>query len=187
MIGNIDKVITKRCVLATTAKLFDPLGLISPAIMPLKLIFQQLCKENNDWDFPCSGPILTQWFNIIKDMQETGRICFDRFYLDRQLSADDIDFIDLHGFCEAPLNAYGVHIVYTLKSGEKFPCLISSKTRIAPIGGETVPRLQLLAALILARFMNSVKQENSNSGMRYTVVDWKHQQNTKTFRSKSSS
>ena len=159
MIGNIDEVITKRVVLATTAKLFDPLGLLSPVIVPLKLVFQELAKEKSDWDFPCSNPILRRWSDIINDMLQTGNICFDRFYLDRQFDADEIDLIELHGFCDASLNAYGgcVYIVYQLKAGSRVACLVSSKTRIAPIGGETVPRLELLAALILARLMDSVK------------------------------
>ena len=68
MLGNTEEVITKRVILATTAKMFDPLGLISPAIVPLKLVFQMLCKENNDWDFPCSNSILKLWFDTVNDM-----------------------------------------------------------------------------------------------------------------------
>ena len=157
MIGEIDNMVTKRVVLATTAKLFDPLGLISPAIVPLKVVFQQLCKEKSDWDFPCCKSILKLWFETIDDMLQTGQICFDRFYLARHFDSNAIDFNNLHGFCDASLNAYGgcVYIVYQLTSGERFSRLVSAKSRIAPIGGETVPRLELLGALILARLMAS--------------------------------
>ena len=51
MLGaSAEKIVSKREVLATTAKLFDPVGLISPIIVPLKLVFQKLCKQNKDWD-----------------------------------------------------------------------------------------------------------------------------------------
>ena len=57
MLGSSEKEqITKRDVLATTAKIFDPLGLISPVIVPLKLLFQQLCKQTNDWNSLTDGP-----------------------------------------------------------------------------------------------------------------------------------
>ena len=29
---------------------FNPLGILSPAMLPLKVMFQQLCKEGRDWD-----------------------------------------------------------------------------------------------------------------------------------------
>ena len=102
---------------ATTAKIFDPLGLISPVIVPLKLVFQMLYKENSDWDFTCSNSILKLWFDAVNDMHQTGQICFNRTCLDRQFDPNDIDFIDVHGFCDASLNAYGgcVYLLYHLK------------------------------------------------------------------------
>ena len=36
--------------------------------------------------------------------------------------------------------------------------IIASKSRVAPLKGETIPRLELLSALILARLMNTVKE-----------------------------
>ena len=35
---------SKRAILGTTSKLYDPLGLLSPAIIPLKIIFQSIYK-----------------------------------------------------------------------------------------------------------------------------------------------
>ena len=40
---NFDHV-TKGTILSTTAKFYDPLGIISPIILPLKLLFQEVCK-----------------------------------------------------------------------------------------------------------------------------------------------
>ena len=41
-------------------------------------------------------------------------------------------------------------------TGTVFTQLVSSKTRVAPMNGETIPRLELVGALILARLVNTV-------------------------------
>ena len=42
--------ITKRNVLRTIASIYDPLGIISPLIIPLKVFFQKLSIIKCDWD-----------------------------------------------------------------------------------------------------------------------------------------
>ena len=61
-------------------------------------------------------------------------------------------------------------------SGERFSRLVSAKTRIAPIGGETVPRLELLEALILARLMTSVEKALSKNLEFRNCVYWSDSQ-----------
>ena len=46
---NLEK-ITKRKLLRFTASIFDPLGIIAPAVFILKQIFQLLCKRKTNWD-----------------------------------------------------------------------------------------------------------------------------------------
>ena len=43
-------VVTKRVVLSLLARIFDPLGFLTPFIMVAKCIFQQLWKLNCGWD-----------------------------------------------------------------------------------------------------------------------------------------
>ena len=39
----------RRLILSTATRFFDPLGLISPVILPFKIMFQKLCKAQRDW------------------------------------------------------------------------------------------------------------------------------------------
>ena len=52
---------TKRSVLKCSAKLFDPLGLISPFTVNLKMWFQKLCSDKADWDDRSEGELLKKW------------------------------------------------------------------------------------------------------------------------------
>ena len=43
---------TKRSLLRISAKIFDPLGFISPVTIAAKMLFQQVCAHKSDWDQP---------------------------------------------------------------------------------------------------------------------------------------
>ncbi len=45
-----DSLVTKRSILSSLAKLFDPLGLVSPVSMQAKSLFQELCVTGIEWD-----------------------------------------------------------------------------------------------------------------------------------------
>jgi hypothetical protein len=47
--------VTKRSLLKLTAKIFDPLGLLSPFTIRLKTMFQILCCDKIDWDEELQG------------------------------------------------------------------------------------------------------------------------------------
>jgi hypothetical protein len=54
--------VTKRRVLSQIAKLFDPLGLMSPVIVLAKSIMQQLWADQLGWDETLEGKLLAKWF-----------------------------------------------------------------------------------------------------------------------------
>ena len=63
----------------------------------------------------------------------------------------------LHGFCDASKHAYAAVVYLVIKSPtEQIVRFIVSKTRVAPLKPQTIPRLELLSALLLARLMKSV-------------------------------
>ena len=98
-----------------------------------------------------------QWLKLVQDAKKVGVVEVRRHYhLD--LSSGDLRSIQLHGFADASEKAYGVVVYLRLETttGTVFTQLVSSKTRVAPINGETIPRLELLGALVLARLVNTV-------------------------------
>ena len=66
--------------------------------------------------------------------------------------------IELHGFGDASVPAYGSCIYIRVDYGDQVNVhLLSSKTRVAPLKPLTIPRKELLSALLTARLINSVK------------------------------
>ena len=65
----------------------------------------------------------------------------------------------LHGFGDASEKAYCA-VVYLLleTSSGNYPVLLTSKTRVAPLAKQSIPRLELLSGVILARLVSSVKE-----------------------------
>ena len=60
----------------------------------------------------------------------------------------------LYGFCDASVLAYAA-VVY-LYNGSNSVHFVASKTRVAPLTQQTIPRLELLSSLLLARLMAQV-------------------------------
>ena len=60
---------TKRSFLKISAKIFDPLGLLSPFTIQWKVFFQELCIERTDWDDQLKGDYLKKWKSLILELQ----------------------------------------------------------------------------------------------------------------------
>lgn len=78
--------------------------------------------------------------------------------------------VQLHGFSDASERAYATvgYVRSTYNDGQFEVRLAVSKTRVAPIKRPTIPRLELLGALILARLTNKLK----SLGTEIPIVLW---------------
>ena len=145
---------TKRSVLQFSAKIFDPLGVLSPFTTQQKILFQHLCVQGVNWDDPLEDELLKKWNQLPKELLALSQIRIPRCYISVQKG---VLLYQLHGFSDASEKAYAAVIylrkVYT--DGSIDSMLVSSKTRVAPIKRQTIPRLELLGAVILARLMNT--------------------------------
>ena len=68
----------------------------------------------------------------------------------------------LHGFCDASFGAYAA-VIYLVTRTTSKSCVwfVASKTRVTPRRELTIPRLELLSALLLARLLGSVMKSLS--------------------------
>lgn len=75
------------------------------------------------------------------------------------MNSETDDQVELIGFSDASLKAYAAVIYMRVwKNGTPHISLVTAKTRVAPIIKVTLPKLELSAALLLAKLMATVKR-----------------------------
>ncbi len=55
------EVVTKRAIASGVAGVFDVLGLFAPAIVPAKILLQDLWRTNLSWDDVVPDEVQTKW------------------------------------------------------------------------------------------------------------------------------
>ncbi|GFW54070.1 integrase catalytic domain-containing protein [Trichonephila clavipes] len=134
---------TKRMVLSTIARIFDPLGLLGPIITWAKIFMQRLWLLELGWSDELPFKEEKEWRRFIDSLKAVNNISIDRCIVIHRAES-----IELHAFSDASEKAYGSSIY--LKSisalGEVKVCLVTSKSRVSPLKQISIPRLELCGA-----------------------------------------
>ena len=145
---------TKRDVLRESAKVYDPLGLLSPITIRAKIFIQELWERGFEWDEPLPDDIQKQWLDIAQDLADSTHIEVQRRYFPL-LPSWPSDAV-LHVFVDASIKAYGT--VAYLTSGAH-TTMVMSKSRVAPLKKLTLPQLELMAAVVGARLASYLRNQ----------------------------
>ncbi|CAB4008854.1 Hypothetical predicted protein, partial [Paramuricea clavata] len=130
------------------------------------------------------GDLRERWEKWLKDFSEAKWVTVERYasVSDNSLGQSSGAKYWLHGFGDASKRAYcAVIYLVTIVNDKAQVKLVASKTRVSPIKELSIPRLELMAARILAQLMDAVRQalevEYKFEGVRYwtdskTVLCW---------------
>lgn len=144
---------TKRDVLSTIAKIFDPLGLIGPIITRAKIFMQRLWLLQIDWDDPLPSQEMEEWQQFLNSL-----VAINEINVQRHIFLNKTAVVEMHGFADASNRAYAaaIYVKCITETGNISVHLLCSKSRVAPIKPVTIPRLELCAAVLLAQLMRKV-------------------------------
>ena len=142
--------LTKRTLLSQLNKIFDPLGFLAPILVKGKIFLKQLWQLKIDWDTPLQEDLQRKWCSYYEDLQILKNLSIPRkgiFSISQK--------IEMHGFCDASLEAYGacIYVRSLGHDGTWHSQLLCSKTRVAPLKGITIPRLELNGAHLLVQLV----------------------------------
>ena len=118
------------------------------------MLFQELCTSKIEWDEPLSGELLIKWKRLVSEFQRVAT-SIPRCYF--ELLAKEEGQCSLIGFCDASAGAYAA-VVYLRIEGSAGTMVnfVVSKTQVSPVNKQSIPRLELLLTLLLAKLINSV-------------------------------
>ena len=151
-----DTLMTKRNVLKKIAAVFDPLGFVSPFVLVAKILLQELWTRGYDWDdviLDEIGDRILRWFQQLGSLASL-RIPRCLRQSKKVLTKTIITFVD------ASIQAYGA-VVYLLCEYEDQTTssrMIASKSKVAPLKPLTVPRLELMGAILGLRLTQNISR-----------------------------
>jgi hypothetical protein len=181
-----ENIATKRQFISNMASLFDPLGWVSPVIIRVKILAQHLWTRGIDWDDKIPADINEKWIVIKKQLNSINEIKIDRWI---KYSPESTN-MSIQGFCDASELAYAA-VVYLRIETNKFHCkLLAAKAKVAPLNKQTLPRLELMAAVLLTKLVKKTIKAMNITNVPITAwsdskiaLDWiaSHPSNWKTF------
>ena len=147
---------TKRGIVSDISKTFDILGWMAPSIVSMKILYQKLWVAKIGWDDPVPSDLLSEHSEWKKQLPLLSTIKLDRCYY--RVEETPLN-IQLHGFSDASELAYSavVYVRSTYSNSMPLVKLVAAKTKVASLKKQTIPRLELCGARLLAKLLANVQ------------------------------
>ncbi|XP_062714033.1 uncharacterized protein LOC134290841 [Aedes albopictus] len=141
--------------------LFDPLGLVASFVIEGKVIIQEVWRSKVGWDEQIPGEILPRWQQWLEILRSLDKVKIPRCYFPGY-SQEAYESLELHVFVDASESAFAAAAYFrVVDNGTIRCCLVSAKTKVAPLQSIGIPRLELQAATIGTRLMKTVTENHT--------------------------
>ena len=150
--------ITRRTLLSTLAKIYDPLGFISPLVHQAKLLLHQLCRDNYGWDDMLPGDMLKKYKDWCGKCDKLGVVTRPRCVR----SCKEMIAPEIHHFADASSTGYAAcsYLRFFDEDGNVHVTFMIGKCRVVPIKPVlSIPRLELVAAVLSVDLATKLRKE----------------------------
>ena len=108
------------------------------------------------WDSPLPTKLKEQYIDWISSLGTISVLSVPHCYF-RNISEDPIS-VELHGFSDASINSFAATVYLCIVTENQIETsLVTPKNRLSPLVRQSMPRLELLAAVILARLITCAR------------------------------
>jgi hypothetical protein len=151
------KPVTRRGVLACVSSIYDPLGFVAPMTLPARALLQDLCTLGIGWDTSLPETHTKRWQQWLRDIVSVETLMIPRCL---GLTSRTVR-TELHVFSDASELGYGAagYLRVNYMDGSIACTLIMGKSRVAPKKVTTLPRLELVAALLASKLLHHLLSE----------------------------
>ena len=155
-------VLTRRICQGIVYQCYDIYGLVSPITIQMKIQLRNLFGKtlNLGWDDPLPLEVKERWIVVLQAAKTAETVQFRRCIKpDEPVLGKPMLIVSNDASKEAMCTT--AHVRWELEDGT-FKCyLFSAKTRVAPLQMESIPRLEMLSAVLAARLSKAI-QTHSN-------------------------
>ena len=176
------KAYTRRQMLALVASIFDPLGLVAPALLKGKILLQRATAAGYGWDEPVSEEIAQEF-----EAWRSNLGALTKHQVPRWLAspATTNGPAELHLFSDASVEAYGIaaYTRFANSDNTEFTVrLVFSRAHVVPLDMAkrvvkdqenhlgSIPRLELTAARLAAVVRETIRHESDVTFSR--IIMW---------------
>lgn len=157
---------SKRAILSEIARIYDPLGLLTPVTTDLKRLMKYLWIAEVGWDQPIPEEAATLWERYHQELPTLALL-----KIPRQVTQANATY-ELHGFSDSSEAAYAAVVYLRVDLGTEVRCyLLMGKAKVSPATKLSIPRLELCGAWLLARIL-AVIQPNVVSLNIINTTTW---------------
>ena len=154
---------TKRNVLATTASIFYPLVLTSPAVIAYKTFIQKLWQDKL---LPVH--LQKEWKQLLQTIPKLSQL-----KINRKVICSNATNIQIRSFYDSSDRAYGACLCIRSTDNNRISCkLLCSTSKVAPLKQLTIPILGLCAATSLSKlYKKAIRALNIQVNESYLWTD----------------
>lgn len=137
---------TKRTILSALASIYDPIGWICCILVPFRLLYQEICATQSDWDTEIDKNIQQRWVQL-----KEGLSHLEKIQIPRWINASQNNKITLIGSADASEKCAAALIYSRVETSTGVHIkLLAGRTKISPLNKQiTLPKLELIAAEML--------------------------------------
>ncbi|XP_064214925.1 uncharacterized protein LOC135267108 [Tribolium castaneum] len=142
---------SKRSLLSELARIFDPIGFLAPLTFYAKRLIQYLWTLKLSWDDSPPDDIISSWTQFCSELPQLATL-----QIPRKIIVEKVRLCTLHGFCDASESGYAA-VVYLRSVSVTHAIeirLICAKSKVTPLKKISIPRLELCAAVLLAKLID---------------------------------